>query len=203
MSDSTLLGSKLSLSYVSGREDGRSPVVLAVFVGGVVPGWRMAVSESFREALDIRLTQRIAGDVKEMVWTQGQCFAFREGDTLHSASGAPKKVSVQVQRASDTCFVERESSTSDEILHLRTIDLTKEKAKVRGAVFAGVQILEKRYSPGSVTLAVYEPDPNTEKLIERHRVTTTQVDFVSFLQTGLLRTSEKNVLDVFAPIGSA
>ena len=203
MSESKPLGSKLSVTYVSGREDARSPVVLAVFVEGYVPGWRMAVSESFREALDIRFTPRIAGDVKEMIWTQGQCFAFREGDTLHSASGAPRKVTVQIQRASDACFVERESSTSDQTLQLQTIDLTKDKAKAKVEEFAGIQILEKRYSPGSVTLTIYEPGPNGEHPRERQRVTTTQVDFVSFLQTGLLRTTDKTVLDLFTMANSA
>ena len=203
MSESKPLESKLSVTYVSGREDARSPVVVAVFVEGYVLGWRMAVSESFREALDIRFTPRIAGDVKEMIWTQGQCFSFREGDTLHSAIGAPRKLTVQVQRASDACFVERESSTSDQTLQLRTIDLTKGKAKVRGEEFAGIQILEKRYSPGSVTLAIYEPDSDGGHLRERQRATTTQVDFVSFLQTGFLRTTEKTVLDLFAITYSA
>ena len=203
MSESKPLESKLSVTYVSGREDARSPVVVAVFVEGYVLGWRMAVSESFREALDIRFTPRIAGDVKEMIWTQGQCFSFREGDTLHSAIGAPRKLTVQVQRASDACFVERESSTSDQTLQLRTVDLTKGKAKVRGEEFAGIQILEKRYSPGSVTLAIYEPDSDGGHLRERQRATTTQVDFVSFLQTGFLRTTEKTVLDLFAITYSA
>ena len=203
MIESKPLGSKLSVTYVSGREDGRSPVVLAVFVEGLVPGWRMAVSESFREALDIRFTPRIAGDVKEMIWTQGQCFAFREGDTLHAASGAPRRVTIQVERASDACFVERESSTSDQTLQLRTVDLSKDKGKTKAEEFHGVQILEKRYSPGSVSLTIYESDPSGEHLRERHRAMTTQVDFVSFLQTGLLRTTEKTVLDVFAPTNSA
>lgn len=203
MSESKPLGSKLSVTYVSGREDARSPVVVAVFVEGYVLGWRMAVSESFREALDIRFTPRIAGDVKEMIWTQGQCFAFREGDMLHSAIGAPRKLTVQVQRASDACFVERESSTSDQTLQLRTIDLTKDRAKVRGEEFAGIQILEKRYSPGSVTLAIYEPDSDGGHLREGQRATATQVDFVSFLQTGLFRTTEKTVLDLFAITHSA
>ena len=131
MSESKPLESKLSVTYVAGREDARSPVVVAEFVEGYVLGWRMAVSESFREALDIRFTPRIAGDVKEMIWTQGQCFSFREGDMLHAAIGAPRKLTVQVPRTSDACFVERESSTSDQTLQLRTIDLAKGKAKVR------------------------------------------------------------------------
>ena len=67
MSESKPLESKLSVTYVAGREDARSPVVVAEFVEGYVLGWRMAVSESFREALDIRFTPRIAGDVKEMI----------------------------------------------------------------------------------------------------------------------------------------
>ena len=64
------------------REE-RSLIPIAVFVNGFAAGWKMAVPGAFKDALDIKLTQRIVGGKKQMVWTQGRVFDFKEGDTIH------------------------------------------------------------------------------------------------------------------------
>lgn len=58
--------------------------------------WEFSVPFAFKDALDIQYSQRIKDKRKHMVWTQGPCIAFKEGDLLHAKS---EKYSVQVKYA--------------------------------------------------------------------------------------------------------
>jgi hypothetical protein len=55
--------------------------------------WAYNVSYAFREALDIRLEQRMRNSVPYKIWTQGPLLSFKDGDLIHSQDG---KKSVQV-----------------------------------------------------------------------------------------------------------
>lgn len=50
--------------------------------------WKYTVPFAFREALDLRYIQRSKNKKKYMVWTQGPCLRFQEGDVLHSKCGS-------------------------------------------------------------------------------------------------------------------
>ena len=64
----------------------RSTNLIAEFnKNGFARGWYMAVKTCFRDALDIRLTNRIIGGQTQQIWTQGNEFYFKTGDTLHNS----------------------------------------------------------------------------------------------------------------------
>ena len=103
---------------IEARRDDRGYALIANFVDGFALGWKMAVPEGFKEALDIKLTPRIFAKKKEMLWTQGRLYDFHEGDTFHDtvqAYGEWKealkhlKISVQIQFTSSSGYVVYES----------------------------------------------------------------------------------------------
>jgi hypothetical protein len=91
----------------------RSTDLLATFPNGYAAGWAMAVPECFRDALDIKLTERIQKHPETgkaltvMVWTQGKppIYSFSAGDILYDTSlaygskwsNALAKISVSLQ----------------------------------------------------------------------------------------------------------
>lgn len=73
-----------TLTFHTFRDKRRSPALLASFVDGYALGWKFAIKEAFKDALDIRLTKTmIDGYVCEM-WTQGTSYQFHRGDTFYS-----------------------------------------------------------------------------------------------------------------------
>jgi hypothetical protein len=66
----------------------RSLKLLTNFPNEFVKGWYMAVRDCFREALDIRLTQRIVEGKRTLTLTQGSRFAFKEGDNVYDTRRA-------------------------------------------------------------------------------------------------------------------
>jgi hypothetical protein len=76
----------------------RSPELIANFVEGFADGWYIALKESFKKELDIKLTGI------NRIWTQGPYFCFSEGQVFYdSREGyncwreALKKVNVACQ----------------------------------------------------------------------------------------------------------
>lgn len=55
--------------------------------------WAFHVGYGFRDALDIKLQERVKDKKRIMVWTQGPIISFKEGDLIHSKDD---KMSVQV-----------------------------------------------------------------------------------------------------------
>ena len=53
-------------------------------------GWYMCVPPCFNEALDIKRTERVEGKKKNLVWTQGSAFSFKQGDTVYDTADAYK-----------------------------------------------------------------------------------------------------------------
>ena len=49
--------------------------------------WAFKVPYAFRDALDIRYDERKKDKKPYMVWTQGPCLRFKEGDLIHSRNG--------------------------------------------------------------------------------------------------------------------
>jgi hypothetical protein len=53
------------------KREKRSLELIAEFEGGYAVSWKFAVGEYFKDALDIKLTERKEGKVSRQVWTQG------------------------------------------------------------------------------------------------------------------------------------
>jgi hypothetical protein len=183
------------------REE-RSSILIAVFVNGFAGGWKMAVAEAFKGALDIKLTQRMVGGKKQMVWTQGRIFDFKQGDTIHDVH-APCSVwreamehltlMVQVLEASPSVYVNQETITIEGAITART---QKPEGQPKDKVFEGLTIDRQRFSPGFVRFELYLPNDDRSAVKKAGIYETTQEDFIAFLQTGVVRTKENEVHDV-------
>ncbi len=190
---------------IEARRDDRGYALIANFVGGFALGWKMAVPVAFKEALDIKLTQRIIAKKKEMFWTQGRIYDFHEGDTIHDTSFAYSewskalnhiKISVQIQFASSSGYVTYET------IKVENSDLEiinqKGKAKPKEEIVDGLVVSKQRIDYGLVRFKVYRPNRDKTALNECETIECNQDDFVAFLQTGVVRTNENIWLNLFA-----
>jgi hypothetical protein len=183
------------------REE-RSPILIAVFVNGLASGWKMAVAEAFKDALDIKLTQRIVGGKKQMIWTQGRIFDFKQGDTIHDVH-TPFSVwreamehltlMVQVLEATPSVYVNQETITIEGSITART---QKSEEQPKDKVLEGLTIDRQRFSPGFVRFELYLPNDDRSALKKAGIYETTQENFIVFLQTGVVRTKENEVYDL-------
>ena len=121
----------------------------------------MLVPEAFREALDIRMTSRVCGGKKDLVWTQGRHYNFRETDIVYSA---------------DPEVYTKQWSEGVKSVNFAVSVLTASPA---GGGTTGVN-----RNSGFVRIAVLLPDGPRLKRCEI--IDTTQDEFVRFLKTGLM-----------------
>ena len=189
---------------IEARRDDRGYALIANFENGFALGWKMAVPEAFKEALDIKLTPRIFSGKTEMLWTQGRLYDFHEGDTIHNTKDAYSgwgealkhlKLSVQVQFASSSGYV------SYETIEVRNSELKivhqKGKSSPKEEIIDGLMVKKQRIDHGLVRFKVYRPNTERSELIECETLECTQDDFVAFLQTGMVRTRENILLNLF------
>lgn len=64
-------------------KDARMESLLADFSDDYAKGWHMAIGTYFRDALDIKQTEKVTNETKEVIWTQGGTFSFSQGDMLY------------------------------------------------------------------------------------------------------------------------
>ena len=190
---------------IEARQDDRGYALIANFEDGFACGWKMAVPEAFKEALDIKLTPRIFAKKKEMLWTQGHLYDFHEGDTLYDTKQAYEewgealkhlKLSVQVQFSSPSGYVTYETievkNNELEIIH------QKGKQEPKEEIIHGLVVKKQRIVHGQVCFKVYRPNEEKTAVEECETIECTQDDFVAFLQTGIVRTKENKQLNLFA-----
>ncbi len=187
------------------RTDERGYALIANFKGGYASGWRMAVSESYKDALDIKLTPRIFKGKKEMLWTQGRVYDFHVGDVIHDCEAAYGdwvetlkmiNVSVQIISASPCGYLIAETlQTNAKELE---VSVQKGRASVKSEFIDGLTIRRLRLDHGVVRFRVLRPDSERTKLIETQILECSQDDFIAFLQTGLVRTAENLLIDLFS-----
>ncbi|MCX5869703.1 MAG: hypothetical protein NTY00_03495 [Deltaproteobacteria bacterium] len=167
---------------IKAKREKRRDALIINFVDGFALGWKMAVPESFKEALDIKLTARILAGKREMLWTKGLIYNFHEGDTLYDTKLAYKewgealkhlKLCVQVQSVSSSGYVTDETKTND-----------------------GLVVKKQRLKYGSLIFKVYRPNEEKTAVKECEVIECTQDDFVAFLQTGIIRTKENKQLNL-------
>lgn len=188
---------------IEARIDDRGYALIANFIDGFALGWKMAVPEAFKEALDIKLTPRIFEKKKEMLWTQGRLYDFHEGDTIYDTRQAYKewgealkhlKLCVQVQFASSSGYVAYET------IEVRNSELEiisqKGKAKPKEEIIDGLIVKKQRLEHGLIRFKVYRPNKEKTAVEECETIECTQDDFVAFLQTGIVRTKENKQLNL-------
>lgn len=188
----------------------RSGFLMVHFLDGYAPGWKMAVPEAFKEALDIKYTPRtvtIGKDEKgdaitrdEFLWTQGREFGFKQGDTIwDSKSIYPTweeqlqhtTLGVQVVSASQPKFEDIEQvATLPGNLSVQHRRLNKDTGSLsnpkKPKEIVSLTINRSRWNPGTVRFKVIRPNTDRTKVEKGEEYVTTQDEFITFLQTGLV-----------------
>jgi hypothetical protein len=146
---------------------GRSAELVASFDNGFVVGWHMAVRESFKEELDIKLTDRKKDKISYREWTQGPYFCFSEGQVFYDSSQAYSNWQNALANINTACqIVEAKPNTPQKVVNERTGKNTF------------------RISDGYVKFVLFKPNADRDKLIGFVGYHMTQNQFVKFLQYG-------------------
>lgn len=183
--------------------DERSYALIARFVDGFAAGWKMAVPESFKDALDIKLTPRFFNKKQEMLWTQGRVYNFCQGDMFYDTRTAYGKweealnhitLSVKIEFANPSYLVDYETyETKDKELTV----LHHKKTSSSEKTIDGLIIRKQRLTNGIVIFRVYRPNQEKTALEMGELLECTQDDFVAFLQTGTVRTTGNRLINLF------
>jgi hypothetical protein len=177
----------------------RSEIIIANFVEGYASGWAFAVHDSFREALDIRLSNKKISNYEIKVWTQGSSFRFKIGDTLYNHRLAydnfaeflqgVNPIALQVQNATDSGYLPRDRYR---IIgeHISYTVETNHGIKENSA--ESFSVLNERYDGGHMRLIEYRPNKVKNKLVETNCFELRQDEFVLLLQQGVHRVVSNN-----------
>jgi hypothetical protein len=177
-----------------------------MFKNGFADGWKMAVSEAFRDCLDIKYSPyNLDKDTVINAWSQGLNYSFAEGHILYDTPLAYEglwaealkyiNLGVQIRQAKPAIYLDDATITTDNPIELNF----KETNKTRLVYYQeGLSILQKKYYPGFVLFTVLRPNADRTQLVENESIQCTQESFILFLQSGIVRTFESksiNLLD--------
>jgi hypothetical protein len=147
----------------------RSPDLIATFIDGFADGWYMAVKESFKLELDIKLMERKKDKVSYFEWTQGPYFCFSEGQLLYDAREAYTCWQDAIKKVNLACQVV--AAKPNIPIKIDNEDTGKP---------------EYRVSDGYVQILLFKPDEGRTKLVPYIGYNISQNNFVNFLKTGEL-----------------
>lgn len=147
----------------------RSTNLNAKFQNGFVDDWYMALTESFKMELDIKLTERKKDKLSYYEWTQGPYYCFSEGQLIYDTKEAY------------TCWQDalKKINLACQIVSAKPNIPIKIDNNVTGK--SEVRILE-----GYVKFLLFKPDNDRTKLVPYVGYHLSQNDFVNFLKTGKL-----------------
>lgn len=153
------------------RKRERSTELIANFEEGFTVGWFMAVRESFKNELDIKLTDRIDPISKNssLVWTQGPDYCFSEGQIFYDSKYGYTHWQISLTKLNFVCQIieakpNKPSKIQDELTE-KIITMTLQ---------------------GYVRFVLYIPNSDRLNLIKVGEYNMTQKQFVNFLQNGNL-----------------
>jgi len=145
----------------------RSTTLIANFIDGFASGWVMALKDSFKMELDIKLTERKKNKISYLEWTQGPYYCFSEGQLIYDAPEAYTCWQNALNKVNTACqIVEAMPNTPIKIDNERN-----GKSEYR--------VLE-----GYVKFLLFKPDEGRTKLLPYVGYNLSQNDFVHFLKTG-------------------
>ena len=181
------MGSPSKTLKLDGFVSERTRVINPLFVDGYADNWHFAVSEAFKDALDIKWTAVSENLVETWFWTQGSNYSFKVGDTLYDTRAAYEKpwhealkifkYCVKVISASPAVVVvSKEFETSGPVQYLED--------KAPKEVPATIQYQRTRMSWGHVRFEVWTPNESAQTVELTEVKETTQELFVYYLQTG-------------------
>lgn len=146
-------------------------------------GWSFAVTHSFRDALDIKLTELIKKGKKEKVWTQGRNISFKEGDIVHDHPTA--YIDTEWDKSKPYTW---DQATRKIHITLQVVNATPSVSTTNGNSSAD----------GQVQFLIFVKEPGTCKLEMKDDFHCTQIEFVRLLRDGKFYELETGILvDVF------
>jgi hypothetical protein len=192
---------------ISAFRDERSPILLANFLDGYAVGWRFAVPEAFKDALDIKPTPRQIGNRTVNIPTQGKLFNFIQGSILYDTRLAYDlewgealkhiKLSLQVVEVIPSQCVVSETIETDSKNIKVTVKGKSESSKPKEKTFDGLVIKKERMDYGSIKFNLYRPNKNKSAVEVIDTIECDQEEFVAFLQSGTVRTKDNKIRDLF------
>lgn len=190
---------------ISAYDNDRSPVLIACFVNGFAAGWRFAVPQSFREALDIQYTPVQVQKTTEYVWTQGKRFNFGVGSTLYDAREAYELPWPDPLKHVRLCVQVLEATSSDEVVSktfetLETPLIETTPGRQSGKRYMdpdGLTVSKFKMAYGKLKFRILKPSGDLTRLEELETIACDQQRFVVFLQTGIIRTADHRTRDLF------
>lgn len=196
------------------EKEQRSTKLIANFRDGYVEGWKMLVPEAFREALDIKMTSRVSGGIKDQVWTQGSRYNFKTNDLLYSACPAvyAKQWSEGVKSVNFAVEILTASPASGGVngvkrspgfvrinILLPVVSILDELITIQKNDFLSFR-RRMKFIASRPGLQVWNPTFPEEingckgiKLTHNKIIDTTQDEFVRFLKTGFMRHGEGGI----------
>lgn len=190
---------------ISAFRDERSPILVATFQNGYAMGWRFAVTEAFKDALDIKLTPRKVGTRTDNVWTQGNQFNFIQGSVFYDTRLAYEltwgealehlTLSVQIAEARPAERIVQTIETTSKQIEITTRG-TGESSKPKLEMVDGLVIRKERVHFGYIKFTLYRPNKDKSAVEEVDTIECDQEEFVAFLQTGIIRTLDNKKIDL-------
>ena len=187
------------ISITTKAKEDRSQVLIANFVDGFAAGWRMAVPEWFKDSLDIKLTPKTIKNKKQLYWTQGNIFNFQVGHTLYDQKESYGnwqhhldygKLLIQIHDAKTSGYVDTEIiETKDEYINIFHHKKNKKPEYIK---IKGLNVKKQKLQNGIVRFRVYRVNKEKTKVEECELIECTQENFVVFLQTGIVYTTNKD-----------
>jgi len=143
--------------------------LIANFIDGFASDWFMALKDSFKIELDIKLTERKKNKISYLEWTQGPYYCFSEGQLIYDDPEAYTCWQDALNKVNTACqIVEAKPNTPIKIDYERD-----EKS-------------EYRVLDGYVKFLLFKPDEGRTKLFPYVGYNLSQNDFVHFLKTGTI-----------------
>ncbi|EMX2842123.1 TPA: hypothetical protein ACWXL4_003061 [Escherichia coli] len=181
---------EFSLTVRTVREPRRSTALIANFSDGFAVGWRFAVKEVFKEALDIRLTKVTYGDYIYEVWTQGSSYQFHQGDVFYSDRSGYGSYSEFLQRDDAVVLqVKYECFSGYDTVSLFDGSFSGElsvNGRIEPRIVERLPVLveSQTYDPGKIIVDVFIPNEKRNKLKLFGELSMNQDDFIYLLQSG-------------------
>lgn len=154
---------------VSTQKAEKTTNLIANFVGGFASGWYMAIKESFKMELDIKLTERKKNKTSYYEWVQGPYYCFSEGQLIYDSSEAYTCWDNALKKVNLACQV---------VAAKPNIPIKIDNAATGKP--------EYRVLEGHVQFLLFKPDEGRTMLMPFLGCQRSQNEFVNFLRTGEL-----------------
>ncbi|MFJ1231391.1 BRCT domain-containing protein [Yersinia proxima] len=175
----------------------RSNALIAHFSDGYAAGWRFAVSKVYKEALDIKLTKSVFEGHQYDTWTQGASYSFHRGDTFYSSklgytdwAEFLKLEDAVVLQVKFECFAGYET--------IATLDGKFTGSFIPDNLITSKELTElpiliesQSYDAGTLTIEVFRPSIEREKIKLMETLVMDQNEFIALLQTGCYWKKDK------------